>query len=316
MRSPVILVVPNYRLNIYGWLNGAEALANNATNLGLRDQLAALEWVQEHVAAFGGDPKKVTIQGESAGAISIVSSAWMVKDKADPLQALHMLNPAFIGNSNSTNSTTMINMNATVPVNATRPMNATAAPFRGAIMQSGAMSTFPIGPANETRQPIFDRISLLTGCSNNASTAYPSGNGTAAFNQTEFECLRTLPNELLFNATRTVLEDPMNAYGNFPFGPTIDFDLVPGSPAALLAEGKFAKNIPFISGNMLDEGTLFTPPTLNTTAQLTTYIDEVLPRDPNSTVISTLLSYYNNPADGSPFGTGNSTFGLQSISPL
>lgn len=73
MRSPVILVVPNYRLNIYGWLNGVEALANNATNLGLRDQLAALEWVQEHVAAFGGDPKKVTIQGESAGAISIVS---------------------------------------------------------------------------------------------------------------------------------------------------------------------------------------------------------------------------------------------------
>lgn len=73
MRSPVVLVVPNYRLNIYGWLNGAEALANNATNLGLRDQLAALDWVQEHVKAFGGDPKKVTIQGESAGAISIVS---------------------------------------------------------------------------------------------------------------------------------------------------------------------------------------------------------------------------------------------------
>jgi acetylcholinesterase len=81
MRSPVILVVPNYRLNIYGWLNGAEALANNATNLGLRDQLAALEWVQEHAKAFGGDPKKVTIQGESAGAISIVSCLWRRGDR-------------------------------------------------------------------------------------------------------------------------------------------------------------------------------------------------------------------------------------------
>lgn len=231
------------------------------------------------------------------------------------LQALHMLNPAFIGSSTNSTNSTMMNTSST-GLNATKPMNATAAPFRGAIMQSGAMSTFPIGPANETRQPIFDRISLLTGCSNNASTAYPMGNGTAAFNQTEFECLRTLPNELLFNATRTVLEDPVNAYGNFPFGPTIDFDLVPGSPAALLAQGKFAKNIPFISGNMLDEGTLFTPPTLNTTAQLIAYIDEVLPSDPNSTVSTTLLSYYNNATEGSPFGTGNSTFGLQSISPL
>jgi acetylcholinesterase len=240
---------------------------------------------------------------------------------ADTLQALHMLNPAFIGNStNSTgmmNSTTTMNTTMTAPINsnATASKNTTA-PFRGAIMQSGAMSTFPIGPANETRQPIFDRISLLTGCSTNASTAYPMANATAQFNQTEFECLRTLPNDMLFNATRTVLDDPMNAYGNFPFGPTIDFDLVPASPAALLAQGKFAKNIPFISGNMLDEGTLFTPPTINTTAELTTYIDEVLPRDPNSTVISTLLSYYNNPADGSPFGTGNSTFGLTNISPL
>jgi hypothetical protein len=74
MQSPVLLVAPNYRLNIYGWLNGAEALANNATNLGLKDQVAALRWVQEHIASFGGDPEKVTVQGESAGAISIVSS--------------------------------------------------------------------------------------------------------------------------------------------------------------------------------------------------------------------------------------------------
>ncbi|KAJ9096468.1 hypothetical protein QFC21_005290 [Naganishia friedmannii] len=307
MRSPVILVVPNYRLNIYGWLNGAEALANNATNLGMRDQLASLEWVQKYASSFGGDKDKVTVFGESAGAISI---------------ALHYLNPALVGNSTG-NATTagMTGMNSTVPavgnttvttINST----ATAAPvslFRGAIMQSGAMSTFPIGPANETRQPIFDRISLLTGCSRNASLAYPGGNLTTQFNQTEFECLRTLPNELLFNATRTVLDDPMNAYGNFPFGPTIDYALIPASPAALLAKGSFAKDIPFISGNMLDEGTLFTPPTLNTTAQVTSYIDQVLPRDPNSTVVNTLYAYYNDPSKGSPYGSGNESFGLNPL---
>ncbi|KAJ9114222.1 hypothetical protein QFC22_005674 [Naganishia vaughanmartiniae] len=301
MRSPVILVVPNYRLNIYGWLNGAEALANNATNLGMRDQLASLEWVQKYAQAFGGDKNKVTVFGESAGAISI---------------ALHYLNPALVGNSTTVNGTRQA-MNSTVQagnttvttINSTAPLSL----FRGAIMQSGAMSTFPIGPANETRQPIFDRISLLTGCSRNASTAYPGGNLTSAFNQTEFECLRTLPNDLLFNATRTVLDDPANAYGNFPFGPTIDYSLIPASPAALLAKGSFAQNIPFISGNMLDEGTLFTPPTLNTTAQVTSYVNEVLPRDPNTTVVNTLYAYYNDPSKGSPYGSGNESFGLNPL---
>lgn len=94
MRSPVLLVAPNYRLNIYGWLNGAEALANNATNLGLKDQVAALRWVQEHIAAFGGDPEKVTVQGESAGAISIVGGQQKRSACADPLPGAALPEPS------------------------------------------------------------------------------------------------------------------------------------------------------------------------------------------------------------------------------
>ncbi|RMZ78185.1 hypothetical protein DV738_g3968, partial [Chaetothyriales sp. CBS 135597] len=67
---PVLFVAMNYRVGGFGFLAGKELGAESSTNLGLRDQRLALEWVQENIAAFGGDPEKVTIWGESAGSIS------------------------------------------------------------------------------------------------------------------------------------------------------------------------------------------------------------------------------------------------------
>ncbi|WP_328672135.1 carboxylesterase/lipase family protein [Streptomyces sp. NBC_00328] len=66
-RDGVVLVSVNYRLGVEGFGLFPDAPANP----GLRDQLAALEWVRESVARFGGDPGRVTVFGESAGAISI-----------------------------------------------------------------------------------------------------------------------------------------------------------------------------------------------------------------------------------------------------
>jgi para-nitrobenzyl esterase len=73
-RNDVVVVTVNYRLNLLGFLNLKEATGGKipATgNEGLLDQVAALKWVQEHIAAFGGDPDNVTIMGESAGSMSI-----------------------------------------------------------------------------------------------------------------------------------------------------------------------------------------------------------------------------------------------------
>jgi para-nitrobenzyl esterase len=64
----VVVVTINYRLNIFGFLH-----VDGATNLGLRDQVTALEWVRDNVATFGGDPANVTIFGESAGGCSVVA---------------------------------------------------------------------------------------------------------------------------------------------------------------------------------------------------------------------------------------------------
>ncbi|MFD8914867.1 carboxylesterase/lipase family protein [Streptomyces sp. NPDC059575] len=66
-RDGVVLVSVNYRLGIEGYGLFPDAPANP----GLRDQLAALRWVHENIAVFGGDPANVTLAGQSAGAISV-----------------------------------------------------------------------------------------------------------------------------------------------------------------------------------------------------------------------------------------------------
>ena len=65
-----VIVSMNYRLNIFGFLAYDKALGSNSGDYGLEDQQAALRWVQNNVAAFGGDPHKVTTFGESAGGSS------------------------------------------------------------------------------------------------------------------------------------------------------------------------------------------------------------------------------------------------------
>ncbi len=70
MGVPIVVVKLNYRLHAYGFMMGDAAQKANATNVGLLDQRLALEWIQEHIHAFGGDPEKVTIFGASAGGVS------------------------------------------------------------------------------------------------------------------------------------------------------------------------------------------------------------------------------------------------------
>lgn len=59
----VVAVIVNYRMGIFGFL-----CINGISNLGLKDQVAALKWIQKNIVAFGGDPDNVTISGQSAGA--------------------------------------------------------------------------------------------------------------------------------------------------------------------------------------------------------------------------------------------------------
>lgn len=74
-RDGVVVVTINYRLGIFGFLAHPELSAESphraSGNYGTLDQIAALCWVQENIATFGGDPKRVTVFGQSAGAHSV-----------------------------------------------------------------------------------------------------------------------------------------------------------------------------------------------------------------------------------------------------
>ncbi|KAJ7616846.1 alpha beta-hydrolase [Mycena polygramma] len=68
----LVVVTIQYRLGVFGFLPGAQVKGNGALNAGLLDQDAALRWVNTNIAKFGGDPSRVTIWGESAGAGSVL----------------------------------------------------------------------------------------------------------------------------------------------------------------------------------------------------------------------------------------------------
>lgn len=74
-RKGIVAVTVNYRTNVFGFLSHPELTKESphhaSGNYGLLDQVAALRWVQQNIAAFGGDPKRVTIAGESAGSLSV-----------------------------------------------------------------------------------------------------------------------------------------------------------------------------------------------------------------------------------------------------
>ena len=88
-RHGIVAVSLNYRTNIFGFFVHPDLTKESphkaSGNYGLLDQVAALRWVQQNIAAFGGDPKRVTIAGESAGSISV--SALMASPLSKDLMA-------------------------------------------------------------------------------------------------------------------------------------------------------------------------------------------------------------------------------------
>ncbi|CAI4217399.1 unnamed protein product [Parascedosporium putredinis] len=130
MGQPFIFVAVNYRVGAFGFMPGKEILADGSSNLGLLDQRMGLEWVADNIATFGGDPSKVTIWGESAGAISVLDQM------------------ALYGGNNTYNGQKL---------------------FRGAIMNSGGIVPADTVDCPKG-QAVYDQVVSAAGCKGKADT--------------------------------------------------------------------------------------------------------------------------------------------------
>ncbi|KAJ7803519.1 esterase 1 [Mycena olivaceomarginata] len=254
--TPIVYVSFNYRLGPLGFPNGRDALSANALNLGLKDQLLALQWIQDNIAAFKGDKSKVTLFGESAGAISI--------------GVLYL-------NSNLQNL------------------------VRTAIFESGSAGGTHVFDAFRGQTDWDNFVRAVPECAN--------------CKEDSIACLqRVSSSAALLEAIETSWAESNEGY---PFSPVIDgpHGLLPDLPSVLMAKGQFAR-VPFISGANLDEGTYFTRSNVNSTAMIESFLisnyttPTVSPTKLNDAVQQLVELYPDVPSLGSPFNTGNQTFGL------
>ncbi|KAJ7456536.1 Carboxylesterase [Mycena latifolia] len=183
----IIVVSFNYRTNVFGF-PGSPDLSFTENNLGFFDQELALQWVQQNIAQFGGDPNQVTIMGQSAGAISV--SGLLSSHTADN------------------------------------------APFRAAIMLSGAQPSTPPSPSAFVS---FNDLSTAVGC-------------TQAPGPARLACLKQVPTAVIRNYT--------NGPTSGAFIPVVDNVTVFSDPLQRIRTGLSAR-VPFMIGHAQDDGTLF-----------------------------------------------------------
>ncbi|NUQ92739.1 MAG: carboxylesterase family protein [Gemmatimonadaceae bacterium] len=187
-RRGIVVVTMSYRLGIFGFFSHpaltAESAHHASGNYALMDQTAALRWVRDNIAAFGGDPKQVTIAGESAGSFSV--SAQMASPLAKGLFA------RAIGESGAFFSSTLSTPAlAETEQNGTKFANALGAPTLGALRALSAMELlaasgrqdlprfganvdgwfFPEVPADLFAQGKQAKVPLLAGWNSEESSA-------------------------------------------------------------------------------------------------------------------------------------------------
>jgi len=231
----IVMVVFNYRLGPFGYLAMEELEAEDPSftssgNLGQQDQRAAMQWVQDNIEAFGGDKNRVTIAGESAGAISIVGHLTSLQTTKGLFQGTYIESGTSSGGQFAEKVDAQKN---------------------GAVFKQCAFtlltSKYYTGPTLNT-----------TGCSTEAPAA------------DQLHCLRAMRwIDLLYMTQLVTLNNTdiastfKSCRSGFIWSPVIDAYEWSDTPAEMAQSGQIAKNVTVLMGSVANEGSLFTLDLLN-----------------------------------------------------
>ncbi|KZW02364.1 alpha/beta-hydrolase [Exidia glandulosa HHB12029] len=247
---PFIHIGIQYRLNAFGLL-ASEGMDQQDLNAALNDQLEALRFVKKNALQIGGDPDKIIVGGQSAGA-SGASLQWLFSSPEEQL-------------------------------------------FRGVILDSGGPLQYPQNAPADYDNPDGPTTQLIS-----------LANCTSGTLQDSIACLRAMPIEQLRVHTNEVVSRSAAQPHYTAWPPSLDGLFITERCSTFMAAGKFNK-VPVLSGRNRDEGTVFTPSSVASEADIRTLVTCVLiPEVLDDAVFQGLLDAYpNDPALGSPFGTGN-----------
>lgn len=221
----VVVVTVNYRLGIFGFLNQGAlktgTAEDNSGNFAILDLIKALKFVQANIASFGGDPKNVTLMGESAGAVNIYAL-----------------------------------MTSPLVVNASQPLFHRVAPMSGGISLASNLpaGSIPVLVPEATWKAQGDALlaqSLIadgTVADATAAQAYIAGRTPAQI----ADYLRAKSPDALLSVVRSRLA----AAGLSGANPIPEGTVVPVDPIAAIKAGRYTK-VPVLASNTRDEGKLF-----------------------------------------------------------
>jgi len=222
----VVVVTVNYRLGIFGFLNQTQlktgANANDDSgNFAILDVIKSLQFVQRNIAAFGGDPARVTLMGQSAGAVDIYAVL------ASPLV-----------------------------VNASPALLHRLAPISGGLslaseLPPGSLATLSPASAYQAQGNLL-LLNMLVADGTAADTTAAQAYVATQTNAQIAAYLRSKTPDQLLTTVLTRLA-PIGASGS---GPIPEGTVLPADPVAEIAAGRYLK-VPVLAGNTRDEGKLF-----------------------------------------------------------
>ncbi|KAJ7639770.1 extracellular triacylglycerol lipase precursor [Mycena polygramma] len=273
--TPIIYVSFNYRLGPLGFPQSSEAFQKGSLNLGIHDQMACLQWVQRFIAKFGGDPSKV-----------------------------RHLRSLFDTDTNSVQVTLAGQSSGATVMSAILFLRDISGLARAAIFESGSAATAGVFPADRGESDWQNFVGGVPSCN-----AVQNTSNTLA-------CLQNANSTELLSGWSAATAKTRMLY---PWAPALDGPdgLLSTLPSVTISQGNWSCR-QFIAGTNLDEGTRFTPDVAFDGES----IDELIiasfspPFDSLSNLEAAaqkiLQLYPNVTALGSPFNTGNETFGKSS----